>query len=172
MSKPRKIKIPAGLGLMAGTILQPDRPEAETLKEMIFAMVLDSEEEIDLCKPALRSLVEAYTALLEQGVEYARYEDEEVDDVETVGSRDDWAAENVYREFCIKGWRATVKREYPEAVASRDDADVYESCTHFDYLKGAWPVQLIAEVGYIIGVRDGKQGIAMTRYYEQERAGA
>lgn len=172
MKQQTKIKIPAGLSLMAGTILQPDRPEAETLKEMIFAMVLDNEDEFDLCKPALRSLVEAYSAMLDQEVEYAQYEDENVPEVETVGSRDDWEAENVYREFCIKGWRATVKQEYPEAVASRDDSDVYEGCTHFDYLKGAWPVQLIAEVGYLIGVRDGKQGIAMTRYYERERESA
>ena len=165
MSKPNKIKIPAGLNLMAGTLLQPDRPTLEDLKEQIFGAILDTEgcdfDPPDLVKP----LVAAYLVLAEQEAELESYADRGDGTVDTVCGN---AAELLYREFAIKGWRRTVKSKYPEAAKERDDSDVYEGCDWYEFGDIAWPTQLLAEVGYVIGCQSGQQSLAWDRYHREQ----
>lgn len=151
-----KIRIPLGLNLIAGTIMEPDKPTAETLREHIFGLVLDDDDSVN--PDVLRPLVNAYEALLIEGEE---------DDIEFVSDADDWAAEKLYRQFCIKGWREAVGRTYPEAVDSRTDEDVYEGCPWYEFGgKCNWPAQLIAEIGYLRGYKEGCRGVAMTNYVQ------
>ena len=154
------IKIPAGLNMMAGTILEPEVPTADSLKNDIFALCMS--DDVAELTPVIKGLVNAYVAL-------AEFNDED-EDMVLVSDSDDWAAEKVYIEYAIKGWRQAVGREYPEAAKSRDDERVYESCPWYDFGKMTWPAQLIAEVGYLVGYKAGREGVAMSRYFEQQEA--
>ena len=147
------ISIPPGLKLLAGTILEPERLTAESLKEDILGLCLDNEDQINA--DVVGHLVNAYIDLLIEN-------DEEFE-------LTDGDAEQIYREYAIKGWRESVSREYPEAVKSRDDNEVYDSCDWYEFGSHHWPAQLIAEVGYLLGYKGGRQGIAMTKYYEAHK---
>ena len=167
MSKSNKIKLSAGLSLIAGPILSPSRPTAESLKEQIFGAILDTDG-CDFDPPDLvRPLVAAYLVLLEQEAELASYADEGDGEVATVSDNE---AEMIYREFAIKGWRKAISSKHPDVAKERDDSDVYESCDWYEFDKMTWPTQLIAEVGFIIGVQSGKQALAWESYHESERA--
>ena len=157
MSNNKRIKIDPGLRLMAGTMLTPDAPTPESLKEAIFGLVLNDDDEVNF--NVLRPLVKAYSELLTAEAEES---DTEVD---FVSDADDYAAEKLYREFAIKGWRQAVGAKYPEATKSRSDEEVYEGCAWYEYGKMTWPTQLIAEVGYVLGYRDGRNAIAMSEYF-------
>jgi hypothetical protein len=159
MSKPKKIKLPPGLGLIAGTILQPDKPTSDEVKEQIYALCLDDNDGCG-ASMAVQPLVKAYSALLEE-----EWAEEEAFDIDTTSE-----GEKVYREFAIKGWREVVGKAYPEATKSRDDSDVYECCDWYEFGETTWPTQLIAEVGYLQGVANGHAAVAMSRYAESRKA--
>jgi len=150
-------RIPPGLGLMAGTILEPERPTSEDLKKLIIGMAINDDEE-DPNGDALRGLVSAYTELLI----------EEEEDLELVSDSNDWAAEKVCRECAIRGWRDAVKAAYPDVAKSRDDSEVYECCPWYEFGKMTWPVQLVAEVGYLAGYREGRRALRFADYAKHQ----
>lgn len=159
MSNNKKIRLSPGIQLLSA--MEPDAPTVESLKDNIFGLLFNDDDGIN--HDALAGLLKAYNALL---IEQAEENDVEV---EFVSDADDYAAEKLYRRFCIRGWRDAVKREYPEAVASRDDDSVYEGCPWYEFEKRlAWPEQLIAEIGYVLGYKEGRRGIAMTKYVQQQ----
>lgn len=161
MSNAKKIKLPPGISLLAS--LEPDPPTVESIKDDIFGLLFDDDDGIN--QDVLAALVKAHRELL---IAQAEENDEEV---ELVCDTDDYEAEKLYRQFCIKGWRHAVKKEYPEAEASRTDDDVYEGCPWYEFEKGiVWSAQLLAEVGYVLGYREGRRGIAMTKYVQQQEA--
>lgn len=167
MSRPIKIKISAGLKLLAGTILQPDRPTAESIKEQIFGTILDTED-CDFDPPDLvKPLVAAYMVLIEREAELASYEGNGDGEIDTVSNNE---AEQLYREFTIKGWRNAVSSKHPKVAKERDESDVYESCDWYEFDKMTWPTQLIAEVGFVIGYKSGQQALAWERYHAEQGA--
>jgi hypothetical protein len=146
-----------GLQLMAGTILEPEAPTVDSIKEAIFGLCLA--EDAEAYTDVIVSLVGVYRSLLDyDDVEYALSDD-----------ADDWAAEKVYRKFIVQGWRDVVKRSYPEAVKSRTDDDVYEGCPWYEF-NGIFPTQLLAEMAYAMGVKAGREAVQMARFHEQHRA--
>jgi len=144
-----EIKIPAGLSLFAGTIIEPEPPTLSSLKDDILGLCLAEDTNADV----VCHLVNAYIDILIE-------EDEEFE-------LTDGDAEQVYRKYAIRGWREAVSRDYPEATRSRDDSTVYESCDWFEYDKTHWPAQLVAEIGYLVGIKNGRSAVAMSRYYEK-----
>jgi hypothetical protein len=160
MSKPNKIKLPAGLGLIAGTILQPERPTSDDLREQIYGAVLDYGDECHPNADVVKALVAAYSALLEA-------EDEDEVGFDIISGND---AELFYRKYAIKAWRKEVGKAYPDANKSRDDSDVYENCDWYEFGKMTWPRQLLAEIGYLVGLKNGREAVASSRHYEARKA--
>lgn len=156
VSMARDIKIPVGFTLMA--VIGGEVPTAEGIKELIFAVALPEEDEPNV--DVLKGLIRAYMALFDAEAEENNWEP----GYEVLNDANDYEAEKVYRRFAVKGWRVAVKREYPKAVASRDDDEVYDCCPWYDFGKMVWPDQLVAEVGYLAGYREG---VAMTEYVQQ-----
>jgi hypothetical protein len=158
----RDIKIPVGFSLRVS--LGFDSPTAEEIKDLIFAVALPEDD--DPNTEVLKGLVRAYMGLTE-----AEAEDDSWDDgYDILSDNNDYEAEKVYREFAIKGWRAAVGSQFPEAAKSRDDDEVYESCPWYDYGKMVWPAQLVAEVGYLAGYKAGREGVAMHNYVVNQEA--
>jgi hypothetical protein len=160
MSKPKKIRLPAGLGMIAGTILQPDCPTSSEVKEQIYGAVLDTGDDSQPNVDVVKALVAVYSALLEA-------EDEDEIGFDIISGND---AEQFYRKYVVKAWRKEVSRSYPEATKSRDDEDVYEGCDWYEFGKMTWPRQLLAEIGYLVGLKNGREAVAMSRYYEARKA--
>ena len=164
MSNQRKIKLPAGItlrGFMGG-----DKPTAETLRDLVFDMAKEDPDSGEFATDALAGLVKAYVALAH---DEADEEDEEVK-FEMVSNSDEYTAEKLWREFSIKGYRHAIKSKFPEANMSRDDSDIYECCTWYEFGDMAWPDQLLAEVAFVAGNRAGKQAIAMSDYFKAQEA--
>jgi hypothetical protein len=158
----KKIRIPAGLSFLASSMLTPDAPTSEGLKESVFGLVLNDDDGVN--EKVVGALVSAYAELLLDEIEREDSDDE----IEFVGD-EGYAAEKLYQKYCIAGWRAAVKREYPEAEASRDDESVYEGCPWYEFSGVTWPAQLLAEVAYVLGYKEGRRGVAMSRYFEEHR---
>lgn len=162
VSMANNIRIPAGFTLRA--CLGGEPPTADEIKDMIFNAALPEDD--DPNPEVLKGLVRVYLALTE-----AEAEDDSWDDsYDVLNDANDWEAEKVYREYAIKGWRKAVGSQYPEAAASRDDDEVYESCPWYDYGKMVWPAQLVAEVGYLAGYKAGREGLAMHHYVQDMEA--
>jgi hypothetical protein len=161
MSKPRKIQLSPGLSLIAGTIVQPERPTSESIKEQIFGAILDYGDECSPNADVVKGLVAAYSALLEA-------EDEEEVGFDRISDNE---AELLYREYAIKGRRNAIRSKHPKVAKKREDCSVYEYCDWYDFGRMTWPTQLIAEVGFIVGSKAGKETLAWDRYHtEQESA--
>lgn len=153
-----KYKISPGLTLMAA--MEPSQPTAESLKDNIFGLVLDEDgNNVEV----LKHLVAAYSQIISNEA------DDEDKEVEFVSDSDDWAAEKLYREYCIKGWKNAMKRRFPQAL-ERDDDSIYESCPWYDFGKMTWPAQLIVEVGFLLGYKAGREAIGMHDYVVEQQA--
>lgn len=151
-----QIKVAPGtevLGSLGHLLVQPS---SESLQEMVIAIAMTEEDGYP--PSVLNSLVCAYI-------------DMESFMSETEGTGFNFSlvqepeAEQLYREFAIKGFR--------KASGCKDtDEEVYERCSFYEYEVANWPDQLIAEIGYAIGYRDAKQAEQFYRYAaEQQEAG-
>lgn len=157
----RKIKLPAGITMSIG-MLRDDPPTAEDVRGYVLGAARESDDGTPPNSDVVRGLVKAYVALCEAD---AYEEDEEVEFV----ILDPSESELLYREFAIKGYRHAVKKEYP-GVKDQDDCSVYENCDWYEFERIHWPDQLIAEIGFMVGYRDGRSALAMSRHFKAERA--
>ncbi len=131
------------------------------LKDLVFDALFGGEDpDYDI----VSGLVNAYISLCERE---ANENDKELELISDGPSHArDYAAEKLYYKYAIAGYKSSV----PE-VRDCEDGDLHESVTWYDLPVGlSWTPQLLAEVAYAFGVRDGLQAKAMARYFAENRS--
>jgi len=152
---PHKIKIDPSLKLYAGTMLEAEAPSAGDIKEHILGIALGDDPHHSQVLPGL---VQAYIgALIEQAEE-----DEEGEEVSLV-SDGNGAAEKLYRQYVVKGYREAMRKVKGWNKSHTDD-EVYENSDWYNYGKMVWPAQLLAEIAYMRAYKDGRNWLQMCEY--------
>lgn len=151
----RQIPIQPGLSLMAFLANTP--PTADDLKSHCFALALQE----DRPDGVLEGLIDAYTAQLVADAD-AQECDDDCEAYETVSGNE---AEDLYRQYAIKGYRAASKLKNEIS-----DERIYESCDLYDFDVKLWPDVLLAEIAYVKGYRAARQAAGYAEYAAAQEA--
>jgi hypothetical protein len=156
MSTPSQIQVAPGTEVLGTLGHLLSEPSSVILAEMVIATAMSDEGGYP--PSVLNSLVCAY-------IEMESFMSESEGTGFNFSLVQEKEAEQLYREFAIKGFRKGVSES---TVCNDTDDEVYERCSWYEYEVANWPDQLIAEIAYAIGYRDAKQAEALYRYAEEQ----
>lgn len=149
----RQIPIQPGLNLMAFLANTP--PTADDLKSYCFALALQEDQPDGV----LEGLVDAYMAQLSAD---AQERDDDRETYETVSGDE---AEDLYRQYAVKGYRDASKLKHEIS-----DERIYESCDLYDFDVKLWPDALLAEIAYVKGYRAAREAAGYAVYAAAQEA--
>ena len=157
------IKFDRRCASLLGSMTLPEAPEADALREMIFAVAMMDQDEIP--DRLLYGLLTAYVAILVS-------EDEEDAGVELVNdghkSARTYDAEKIWRKYVVAGYLFRLP-----ACKGLDENELYDRCQWYHLDDNLyWPPSLLAEAAFARGVRDALEAEEMAKWAEEQRPSA
>ena len=162
-----KIKFDRGQAKMLGLMTEAELPDADELKEMIYACVFLDEDSYD--QTVLASLVKTYVAVLD---DLLFQEESEDASTETVTYDCDFTSEKIWLKYVVIGYLSGFSKEVAESHRKAEEEEpnaIIELVTGYHFSTDIqWPPKMLAEVAYAQGYRDYRRAVEMTKFFQEQ----